>query len=156
MRQARRGLKHTMKNALKRTSTKGTWEAHMQKSERQLVNHNALAIGAIVCIIALMLMFNAAFTPHPPSPAASSSSASSPKSLSSASAASPSSQGDLASANPSSLSVPVDTGIYVCRSGDMKDCTDFCSQVHLQPKRCMIKLSEKVLDSSMCVCSTPE
>ena len=123
-------------------------EEHMQKRERQLVNHNALAVGAILCILALMIMFNAAFTPRAPI------TPSSPDSLASPSS-SPAS-GSLAGANPSSLSVPVDTGIYVCRSDDMADCTSFCSQVHLAPKRCMIKLSQRALDSSLCACSASE
>lgn len=116
----------------------------MERKERQLVNHNVLAIGAVISILLLVMMFNAFFDSRAQNQGAAQ------QSLGQKSGA----MTDFDT--PSSLKVPVDTGIYYCRSGDMAECSDFCNQVHLLPKRCMIKLNDKSLDSSLCACEAPE
>ena len=127
-------------------------EMDMQRRERDLVNHNVLAVGAIASILLLVLMFNAAFSAR----SAATNLAQSPSPADQASSPG-AAQGALKdAASPSSLQVPAETGIYLCRTDDLAECSQFCSQVHLQPQRCMIKLSARALDSSLCACSTPE
>jgi hypothetical protein len=105
------------------------------------VNHHLLAAGAIVSVLVILLLFDVLMTPPDPR-------------LRSLPSTRDRADPVDALISDSSLDGAAPIGISVCRTSDVADCTDFCSQVNLELSRCIVKRTIDPLDNGkVCACT---